>query len=166
MSTAITPTAYTIPYGRIVSELTDDGILFSCFKQDNKTPKQAKAKKYHCVWDTGCSGVAISNRIAAELGLKPIDITKVATAGGIIDSNVYILSLWLPNRIHLPQVRVTECRLSAGLDCLIGMDVIKHGDFCVSNFNGKTTMSFRVPSVEATDYYAMSKPKTTASKIA
>ena len=37
-------------------------------------------------------------------------------------------------------------------DVLIGMDVITSGDFAVSNHNGKTVFSFRVPSVETTDY--------------
>ena len=33
-------------------------------------------------------------------------------------------------------------------DVLIGMDIINLGDFAVSNHNGKTTFSFRMPSVD------------------
>jgi uncharacterized protein YecA (UPF0149 family) len=32
------------------------------------------------------------------------------------------------------------------------MDVIARGDFALSNFNGKTTFSYRIPSVARTDY--------------
>ena len=35
---------------------------------------------------------------------------------------------------------------------LIGMDVINRGDFCITNFENKTYMSFRVPSLERVDY--------------
>mgnify|MGYP003298516742 CR=1 FL=1 len=37
-------------------------------------------------------------------------------------------------------------------DVLIGMDVIRYGDFTISNYNGKTKMSFRIPSIQETDY--------------
>jgi len=44
------------------------------------------------------------------------------------------------------------------------MDVITMGDFCVSNFNGVTTFSFRVPSEGKTDYVQidLAKQSTTA----
>ena len=31
-------------------------------------------------------------------------------------------------------------------DIIIGMDIISKGDFAVSNLNGKTSFSFRIPS--------------------
>jgi len=37
-------------------------------------------------------------------------------------------------------------------DMLIGMDVINHGDFAISNFDGKTTFSFRIPSLAKIDF--------------
>jgi hypothetical protein len=33
---------------------------------------------------------------------------------------------------------------------LIGMDIITRGDFTVTNFEGKTIMSFRMPSLDKT----------------
>ena len=35
---------------------------------------------------------------------------------------------------------------------LIGMNIINLGDFTVSNFQGKTTFTFRMPSESTTDY--------------
>jgi hypothetical protein len=35
---------------------------------------------------------------------------------------------------------------------LIGMDVINYGDFAISNYNGKTTFSFRMPSLMKIDF--------------
>ena len=40
---------------------------------------------------------------------------------------------------------------------LIGMDIIKHGDFSITNVNGKTTFSFRTPSVKEIDYVKESR---------
>ena len=36
--------------------------------------------------------------------------------------------------------------------CLIGMDIINRGDFAVSNRDGATTFSFRIPSIESFDF--------------
>ena len=41
-----------------------------------------------------------------------------------------------------------------GIDVLIGMDIINRGDFAVSNRNGATSFSFRIPSVEDFDFAA------------
>ena len=35
---------------------------------------------------------------------------------------------------------------------LVGMNIIGMGDFSITNFNGETTMTFRVPSLEKNDY--------------
>ena len=43
---------------------------------------------------------------------------------------------------------------------LIGMNIINLGDFSVSNYQGKTVFSFRVPSAGCTDYVAMANAHT------
>ena len=60
----------------------------------------------------------------------------------------------------VPHVRVTEVQLipddnvsdDKQPQLLIGMDIIGLGDFAVTNANGKTTFSFRVPSVREIDF--------------
>ena len=37
-------------------------------------------------------------------------------------------------------------------DVVIGMDVICNGDFAVTNKDGNTTFSFRIPSEETIDF--------------
>ena len=39
-----------------------------------------------------------------------------------------------------------------GMDVLIGMDIIGAGDFVVTNRNGRTKLSFRIPSQGDTDF--------------
>jgi len=57
----------------------------------------------------------------------------------------------LPNNVGVSQLRVTQGIIN-GADVLIGMDVITKGDFALSNFQGKTTFCFRIPSVERIDF--------------
>ena len=47
------------------------------------------------------------------------------------------------------------------IDVLIGMDVIKYGDFSITNTNGKTTFSFRTPSIKEIDYLKESRNNST-----
>ena len=47
--------------------------------------------------------------------------------------------------------------LGDDIDVLIGMDIIQHGDFSITNVNNKTTFSFRTPSMKEIDYVKESK---------
>ena len=59
----------------------------------------------------------------------------------------------MPNNLIVQNVRVTECQDTTGkFGLIIGMDIITLGDFAVTNANGNTTVSFRIPSVEAIDF--------------
>lgn len=52
---------------------------------------------------------------------------------------------------------MVEAKLQDGLDLLIGMDVISQGDMSITNFNGNTVMSFRVPSKVEVDFVSQLK---------
>lgn len=117
---------------------------------DSVSKKQISVK---AIWDTGATGTVITKNIAAHLGVNPSGKVMVSTANGIVPQNTYIVSVILPNNIQINGITVTEVdALSGGCEALIGMDIITCGDFSITNFNGDTCMSFRVPSNEQTDF--------------
>ena len=119
----------------------------------NKGEKAPKIKKSTALWDTGATASVITKATAAALGLKPISKTMVSHAGGESAQNVYLVNIYLPNKVLIPNVNVTECQDTSGtFGVIIGMDIITLGDFAVTNFDGNTTASFRVPSIATTDY--------------
>ncbi len=126
---------------------------------DSVKPNEARvrAKTYTGIWDTGATGCVVSQRVVSECRLLPIGITQVHHADGESRSFVYRVSLFLPNGVSFPAVRVIQGKLS-GCDVLIGMDVIGQGDFAVSADQGKTVFSFRLPSAGAIDF---TSPKNT-----
>lgn len=63
----------------------------------------------------------------------------------------------MPNGVTVKNVLVSCSDLGDDIDVLIGMDIIKHGDFAITNVNGKTTFSFRTPSIQEIDYVKESK---------
>ena len=129
------------------------------------TPEGAKTQKfkvneYLAIWDTGATHSAITKKVASDLGLKPTGMKEVKHAKGKSLANTYLLNITLPNKLMIGQIRATEVDLipddnlsdDKQPQILIGMDIIGMGDFAVTNLDGKTTMSFRFPSVAEIDF--------------
>ncbi len=109
------------------------------------------------LWDTGATDSAITLSLAKELGL--IEVQRIAVSGvhGVKEVPVYYVEIELNDGDGAISLRalVSECtELSSdgSVGALIGMNVINRGDFAISNFGGKTTMSFRTPSLQKIDF--------------
>ena len=89
-----------------------------------------------------------------ECGLAPTSVAEVTGVHGTQLSNVYLIDVYLPNHVVAEGVEAVESPALAGEldDVLIGMDIIGVGDFAVSNFQGKTTFTFRIPSLAEIDF--------------
>lgn len=123
--------------------------------------KSATIPFFDCkaIWDTGASGTVITERAVKAAGLKPISMTMTRGVHGERMANVYLASLRLPCNVIFHSLRVTEGDLGPDIDVLIGMDVISAGDFAVTNLNGKTTFSFRLPAMQRIDFSSQPPPK-------
>lgn len=59
----------------------------------------------------------------------------------------------LRNNVIVSDILVIGSEIgNQGIDLLIGMDIIGLGDFAVTNLNGVTQFTFRLPSVESIDF--------------
>jgi len=126
-------------------------------------PKSLLPKKYRGIWDTGATGSAITQKVIDDVGLKPTSMVKVNTASQKeVPTEVYLISVFLPNRVCIPQLKVTRANL-VGTEVLLGMDIISEGDFAVTNENGKTVLSFRLPSNTCLDF--VKEQSSTASQV-
>lgn len=144
--------AFTIKWSNIRKLLVTD---IKLVKPDIsiKDIKEEQLFKTQALWDTGATNCVIEGKLAKELGLVPIAKADVNHAGGVSEVNVYLISIILPNNVYFEGIRVTECKENiGGFRFIVGMDVITKGDFSVTNTDGKTTFSFRLPSMETIDY--------------
>jgi predicted aspartyl protease len=146
--------AFTVHHNGIAREIIIDcGVSLPFDPNVNKGQKEPEIKNTKALWDTGATGSAITQKAANELGLKPIRKALVHTAGGPISQNVYLVNIYLPNKVLINYVTVTECAAVEGkFDLLIGMDIITLGDFSITNVDSKTIVSFRYPSLKTIDY--------------
>lgn len=104
------------------------------------------------LWDTGATGSVISKKIVESLLLKPTGMTQSSGVHGVKTVNTYEVDIFLPNNVVIPEVTVIESTNLKNFDVLIGMNIITLGDFAISNRDGKTVFSFRMPSMEEIDF--------------
>jgi hypothetical protein len=124
------------------------------------------AKEYNGIWDTGATNSVISQKVINECELKP---TGMAMVQGATDVNpkpceTFLVNIFLPNKLVVPSIRVTKGSL-ANCDVLIGMDIINQGDFAITHLDGKTTFSFRLPSLEQIDFVEKKPEPDHSTKI-
>lgn len=109
------------------------------------------------IWDTGATGCVVSEDIANKLNLTPIGFQKVNGISGERTSKEYYLNITLNNEQITLNTSVTDCNSlspDGSIGMLVGMDIISRGDFCITNHQGRTIMTFRIPSIGHVDYCA------------
>lgn len=87
--------------------------------------------------------------------MEPVGQVDINHAGGSSLSPQYVINMLLPNNVMVPGIVVSECPGIVGnFGAIIGMDIIAQGDFSITNHDGVTLMTFRIPSVAPIDYVA------------
>jgi len=112
---------------------------------------QLPITQFDAIWDTGATNCVITQSVIDACGLVPIGMAQVHGVHAASVEEVFLVSIYLPNGVVFPGVRVTRGRFP-GADILIGMDIISQGDFAVTNKGGITKFSFRVPSETHIDF--------------
>ena len=86
----------------------------------------------------------ITEKVVAACGLLASGLNQSRTVNGLGPlMPTYQVNVLLPSNVQF-NVTVLLGQLRAGVDVLIGMDIIAAGDFSATQHEGKTTMSFRV----------------------
>jgi hypothetical protein len=118
------------------------------------------------LWDTGATSTVIAGKIVNTLGLPATGITIVSGVGGSFKTTIHVIDLALPNGVIVSRLKVIKGILGDHFDVLIGMDIIMKGDLAISNFEGKSVFTYRLPSVARTDYarWAELQQQATSSK--
>lgn len=144
--------SFTVAYGGHSRALGSEVSIVAAFDPVAlEAGKHPPFRKYKGIWDTGATASVITQKVVAELGLKPIGMTQVHHAHGTTLAEVYLVNIGLPNGVAFASMSVTKAEL-ASIDVLIGMDIIGQGDFAVTNLGAKTVFTYRVPSTETLDF--------------
>jgi hypothetical protein len=146
----IKPMSFTIHYSGIVRTLITDAHVLRPGPENNGFGESTHVR---ALWDTGATNSVITTEIVAKLGLIPIGKTRINGVHGAQDCNSYMVSVGLPNKVAVQNITVTEvAEFAGGFQLLIGMDIIKEGDFAVTVRDDRTLFSFRIPSCGEIDF--------------
>lgn len=104
-------------------------------------------------WDCGATFSSISKEFVQKLGLKSVKQQKVDTSSDSTIKNAYAIDIVIHHALCIPTIASEADNIhSTGIDLLIGMDVIRFGDFAISTYDGVTCFSFRQPSQGLIDF--------------
>lgn len=146
--------ALTVKYnGKASQILTEIAVMPAFDPRQQPIAPTMKSTNAVALWDTGATKSVVTKATADALGLVPAGVTMVNHAGGSSQRNTYMVNIVLPNKVSMVGVLVSECPDIVGnFGAIVGMDIIRQGDFSITNAQGQTWMSFRIPSVEHIDY--------------
>lgn len=157
-------TIYTFSqrYKGIVNAIYSEVYISDSYKTAIQ-PVEERRPEITCngLWDTGATCTVITQKVVDALQLPVIAKTPIIGVGGTFTATMHVIDVWLPNRIVIPELKVTKGILGANFDILLGMDIITKGDFSISNLNGKTVFSYRVASLSSTGKDYMAKLEAT-----
>lgn len=145
------PRSFIAKRAGLVNVLRTKARIGEAFDPQQNIPPEPDIE-YSAIWDTGATNTVITKKVVRECQLKPVGMAEVHTVGGEVNSPVYFVSVYLPNKVAITQLKVTEGILFGPAEILIGMDIINMGDFAITNKDGKTAFTFRMPSMEVIDF--------------
>jgi hypothetical protein len=117
------------------------------------TARQAKSSGFElkqldvsAMWDTGSMVTCVSKRLVRYLGLTSFESTTLTSLHGDSVTNVCFMDIVLPDGIVIENVSAMEIETQRDFDIIIGMNIIRLGDFSLCNDQGNTVMTFSLPS--------------------
>ncbi len=111
---------------------------------DRNNPEKVElksARTFRGIFDTGASCTVISSRVADALSLPVVSVCDVSTANGMAQHNCHLINLCLPAGVTFSAHHVTSGDIG-DVDFLIGMDIIRRGDFSILQRHGFMVVTF------------------------
>ncbi|MGH7202935.1 MAG: retroviral-like aspartic protease family protein [Candidatus Levyibacteriota bacterium] len=144
--------ALTLRFNRRTNVLLSTVGLSQAFDPQVTKTNRPPQVDVNAIWDTGASCTVITKTVATKIGLISTGKTTVNGVNSEAEANTYFVNVYLPNGVCIFNLKIVEAETIAGADMLLGMDILGMGDLSVYNENGKTVMSYRIPSIGGTDF--------------
>jgi hypothetical protein len=104
--------------------------------------------KLTALWDTGTMMTCMKPRLKEQLKLRVITPNPpmvISGVGGTVKADRTIGSIFLADNFMVEYCPIYVLDFPGNTDLIIGMDIIRMGDFAVCNANGETSFSFAMP---------------------
>ncbi|MDR1902490.1 MAG: aspartyl protease family protein [Treponema sp.] len=98
------------------------------------------------MWDTGAKLTCISYKLAAALKLIKVNSLELTSIHNRAFADVFLIDIMLPDNTAIGNIMAAAVDTGDEFDIIIGMNIISLGDFAITNDDGKTVFSFRLPA--------------------
>ena len=113
----------------------------------------AKPANALALWDTGATISCISKNAVKVLGITDLQDAMMVSASETVKTKSCHVSILFPGTVYFKNVKVLVLPEDPiDHDVIIGMDIIKNGDFAITNYGTKSVLTFRAPSKETIDF--------------
>jgi len=137
---------FFVSYNVLVNELTSPIKFMSALTADESLRNNPVT--VDALWDTGAVVTCMKPSLWDRLRLRPFDTNdriELAGIGGRVKTRFTIANLILAPNLEIEFCPVYVLDFPGDAEILIGMDIIRKGDFVVCNTNEKTSFSFAIP---------------------
>ena len=143
--------SFTTASPETLFELTNECEVSSRRDPDRPDDPEPRREIFTALWDTGATNSVISQVVVDACELTPVGFTEVFHVDGSYLAEVYVVNVTLPSNFTISNLSVVKADIPLA-DILVGMDIISQGDFAITNQNGGTKFTFRIPSIEDIDF--------------
>jgi predicted aspartyl protease len=98
----------------------------------------------HAMWDTGSTGCCISRSLAEKVGLTSPGTMKLFSGQGDSEVPAYMVDILMADGIAIDDIRVAAVEMRPSYDFIIGMDIIRMGDFALVRDKGSLVFHFNM----------------------
>jgi hypothetical protein len=91
-------------------------------------------------------GTCVSTQLAESLDLKLLDPVTLSSFLGEKEVNVCLIDIEFPDGTIIRNIKSMIIEMKSDFDIIIGMNIIRLGNFSLVNDNGNTVMTFSLPS--------------------
>jgi hypothetical protein len=128
----------------------------ACVRVTITNPETGTSADFEGAIDTGCTFIAISEKVVKTLHFTARDTMWVSSSSDTTKRNIYFPTLVICNSedsITFAEQQAVDFIATPSIDVLIGMNVLRQGDLCMTEDNaGNTIVSFRMPHGECIDF--------------
>jgi len=137
--------AFFATYKKITDELITPASILP--KYTTSAAFRGVPIEVEALWDTGATITCIKPALWERINLRPFEPgrAKFAGIGGKVEADLTFVDLLLTSELKIKNCPIYAVDFPGDADMLVGMDIIKIGDFAVCNADNKTSFSFAVP---------------------
>ena len=106
--------SFTTTFPRFANVLRNECRISEAFDPTLPPSLRPVTEEFMAIWDTGATNSVVTEAVVDKCGLIPTGMVKTSGVHGTRLSETYLVNVILPNKVGIPNVRVTRGNFPGG----------------------------------------------------